>query len=317
MKKRIFITGAAGFIGFHVAKACLEAGYQVTAIDNFNAYYDVSLKEGRAKNLKALGLEVHRMDVNEREKLQKLIEENESTHIIHLGAQAGVRYSFQHPEVFLKSNIDGFLNILEVCRRNPKIKLVYASSSSVYGANTKIPFSIDDPTDQQTNVYGVTKKTNELMAYSYHHLYQVPSVGLRFFTVYGPWGRPDMAVFSFTKAISEKRPIDVYNHGNCRRDFTYIDDVVSAILASLDYKEGCSIFNIGNENPQSVNTLIEIIENNVGNKALTRQLPMQQGEILETFADIDITRKELGYNPKTNLEEGIAQFVQWYRQYYE
>lgn len=313
MQKRIFITGAAGFIGFHFAKACLEAGFCVVGIDTFTPYYSVDLKKERAKILRDMGLEVQNIDICDRERLQNIVLENGITHIVHLAAQAGVRYSFTHPEVYLKTNIDGFLHILETCRMHPKVKLIYASSSSVYGDNKKIPFSESDATDCQTNVYGVTKKTNELMAYSYHHLYKIPSIGLRFFTVYGPWGRPDMAYFSFTKAIFESKPIEVFNEGMCRRDFTYVDDVVSAMLACLDCKSELAVYNIGNEHPELVNDLIGLIEKNSGKKAQKILMPMQQGEIAETFADTRLAREFLGFEPKTRLSEGIANFVNWYR----
>lgn len=315
MQKRIFITGAAGFIGFHFAKACLEAGFSVVALDTFTPYYSVDLKKERAKILQKMGLEVQNVDICDREKLQKIVSSNDITHIVHLAAQAGVRYSFTHPEVYLKTNIDGFLQILETCKSYPQVKLIYASSSSVYGDNKKIPFSETDSTDHQTNVYGVSKKTNELMAYSYHHLYKIPSIGLRFFTVYGPWGRPDMAYFSFTKAIFESKPIEVFNDGMCKRDFTYVDDVVSAIIACLDCPDLLAIFNIGNEHPELVNDLIEIIEKNAGKTAKKILLPMQQGEIPETFADIALAKEKLGFNPKTRLVEGMENFVNWYRQW--
>ncbi len=315
MQKRIFITGAAGFIGFHFAKKCLNAGHHVVAIDLFTPYYSVDLKYERAKILQSMGLEVQHVDINDGQKVYEMVRESGITHIVHLAAQAGVRYSFSHPEVYLKTNIDGFLQILEVCKREPHIKLIYASSSSVYGDNKKIPFSESDRTDHQTNVYGVTKKTNELLAYSYHHLYKISTIGLRFFTVYGPWGRPDMAYYSFTKAIFESKPIEVYNDGLCRRDFTYIDDVVSAVLACLDHDAGYEIFNIGNEHPELVNDLIEIIEKNIEKKAVKILLPMQQGEIEETFADVNLAKKKLNFEPKTRLSEGIAHFVQWYKQW--
>lgn len=313
MQKRILITGAAGFIGFHFAKACLEAGFSVVGIDIFSPYYSVDLKKERAKILRNMGLEVQNIDICDRAKLEQLVSENDITHIVHLAAQAGVRYSFTHPEVYLKTNIEGFLQVLETCRMYPHVKLIYASSSSVYGDNKKIPFSESDTTDHQTNVYGVSKKTNELMAYSYYHLYKIPSIGLRFFTVYGPWGRPDMAYFSFTKSIFESKPIEVFNDGMCRRDFTYVDDVVSAMIACLSCKDSLAVFNIGNEHPELVNDLIGLIEKNSGKNAQKILLPMQQGEIAETFADIRLAKERLGFEPKTRLSEGIANFVNWYR----
>ncbi len=314
MKKNVFITGAAGFIGFHFAKACLEAGFNVVALDSFTSYYSVGLKKARVKILQDMGLLVHTIDINDGKKLEELAQKHEVSHFVHLAAQAGVRYSFTHPEVYLKTNIDGFLQVLELCKKNPHIKLIYASSSSVYGNNKKIPFSEDDKTDHQTNVYGVTKKTNELLAYSYHHLYKVPSIGLRFFTVYGPWGRPDMAYFSFTKAIFDSKPIQVFNDGLCKRDFTYVDDVVSAMLQALDCEEKCTVFNIGNEHPELVNDLITLIENNAGKKAEKILMPMQQGEIEETYADIARAKEKLHFLPKTRLSDGIAKFVEWYRE---
>jgi UDP-glucuronate 4-epimerase len=315
MQKRILITGAAGFVGFHFAKACLEAGFYVVGIDNFSPYYSVDLKKARAQNLQELSLTVQQIDILDGAKLAQIVDEHAITHIVHLAAQAGVRYSFSHPEVYLRTNIDGFLQILELCKKRPQIKLVYASSSSVYGDNKKIPFAESDQTCTQTNVYGVTKKTNELLAYSYHHLYGISAIGLRFFTVYGPWGRPDMAYFSFTKAIFESKPIEVYNDGLCRRDFTYIDDVVSAMIACLDCSDGYEVFNIGNEHPELVNDLIGYIERYANKKAKKILLPMQQGEILETFADIALAKKKLGFQPKTRLNDGIRNFVNWYKLY--
>ncbi len=317
MQKRIFITGAAGFIGFHFAKACLEAGFYVVGIDTFTPYYSVDLKKDRALILNKMGLEVKNIDICDREKLQQIVKEEKITHIVHLAAQAGVRYSFTHPDVYLKTNIDGFLQILETCRIFPHIKLIYASSSSVYGDNKKIPFSETDTTDNQTNVYGVTKKTNELLARSYHHLYDIASIGLRFFTVYGPWGRPDMAYFSFTRAIIESKTIDVYNNGMCRRDFTYVDDVVSAMIACLDCKDPLAVFNIGNEHPEFVNDLIGLIEKNTNKTALKNILPMQQGEIEETYANITLAKEKLGFQPRTRLADGIKTFVDWYFLYSE
>jgi UDP-glucuronate 4-epimerase len=316
MQKRILVTGAAGFIGFHVTKALLTSGQHVVAIDNFNDYYPVTLKEDRASELKKLGLIVTKKDICNRAELLQIIEEEQISHIVHLAAQAGVRYSFAHPEAYIKANVEGFLNILEAARAFPGVRLVYASSSSVYGSNEKIPFAVSDPTDSQTNVYGVTKKTNELLASSYHHLFKVPSIGLRFFTVYGPWGRPDMAYFSFTKAILEGQSIEVYNQGRSKRDFTYIDDVVSAIIASLACKENLGLFNIGNTNPESVNYLIELIEKKTKMSAKKVLLPLQLGEIVDTFADIGSSKETLGFLPKITLAEGIDRFVDWYRSYF-
>lgn len=316
MKKTILVTGAAGFIGFHFAKACVEAGHTVVAIDNFNDYYNVQLKHDRRKCLENQGLSVEFVDICDKEALFALFASNSFTHVVHLAAQAGVRYSFERPEVYIKTNIEGFLNVLEALRQTPKTKLIYASSSSVYGVNDKIPFSLDDNTDRPSNIYGMTKKSNELMAYSYYHLYGIQSLGMRFFTVYGPWGRPDMAYFSFTKAILEGKAIDVYNRGECYRDFTYIDDVVSALQNALDCNCGYQLFNIGNSHPESVHTLISLIEQKTKRKAVQNLLPMQKGEIEKTYADITTAEKLLQFKPKISLADGIARFVDWYIAYH-
>jgi UDP-glucuronate 4-epimerase len=316
MQKRIFVTGAAGFIGFHVAKACIERGFYVAACDNFSDYYSTQLKEDRAKILKSMGLDVKRLDISDKEPLLRFMQEQAPTHIVHLAAQAGVRYSLLHPEKYVTSNIDGFLHILEGCRLMPKVPLIYASSSSVYGHNKKIPFSVEDRTDAPANFYAVTKKCNELMAYAYHHLYGISSIGIRFFTAYGPWGRPDMAYFSFTKAAFVGKPIEVYNEGISKRDFTYIDDVVAAVINALDVPCQHAICNIGNHHPESVSTLISIIEKKTGKKLQKTFLPAQPGEVLETYADIELSRQLLGFNPKTSLEEGMGHFIEWYQGHY-
>ena len=315
-KKRILVTGAAGFIGFHFSRKRREKGDVVVGLDNFNDYYNPALKRARAKILQDEGVVTHEMDLADQSGITRLVDELKPTHVVHLAAQAGCRYSITHPEVYLKSNVEGFLHILEVCRKRPDIRLVYASSSSVYGSNKKIPFSLKDSTDHPTNVYGATKKMNELMANTYHHLYHLPLVGLRFFTAYGPWGRPDMAYFSFTKALFENKPIDLYNFGNMRRDFTYIDDIVSGIEHSLQIEEGCHFFNLGNHRPESLHTLVELIEHETGKKAQKNLLEMPPSEIVETYADIDESRERLGFEPKVTLAEGIHQFVKWYRAYF-
>jgi UDP-glucuronate 4-epimerase len=315
MKKRILITGAAGFIGFHFAKACLENGHYVVGIDNFNDYYAPSLKEDRAKELEKRGLTVQRLDLCEAAAIQDLIQKEQLSHVVHLAAQAGVRYSLQRPDIYIRSNIEGFLNVLEGCRRVAGVRLIYASSSSVYGCNEKIPFAVEDRTDRPANMYAVTKKSNELMAHSYHHLYQLPVIGLRFFTVYGPWGRPDMAYYSFTRAIFDDQPIDVYNNGVSFRDFTYIDDVVSGLVKALECTQEYAIFNLGNNTPESVHTLMDLIEKETGKRFKKNFLPMQKGEIVETYADIALAHKWLGFTPTTSLAEGIARFVSWYRNY--
>lgn len=316
VKKRVFITGAAGFIGFHMARHLHQRGDLVIGYDNFNAYYDPQLKRARAAQLLKDGIIVLEGDVKDKERLQRAIEEHQTTHILHLAAQAGVRYSLQNPHTYLQSNIEGFLNVLEICRLHPHIPLIYASSSSVYGLNQKVPFSIEDRTDQQASLYGVTKKTNELMAQTYHHLFGIPVTGLRFFTVYGPWGRPDMAYFSFTRAILEGRPIEIYNHGKMKRDFTYIDDIVAGTTAALDRSSPCAIFNLGHHQPEELLHLIGCLEKELGQQAHKIMRPMQPGDVVSTYADIEESTSELGFIPKVSLEEGIAHFIKWYRDYY-
>lgn len=313
--KRFLITGAAGFIGFHLAQHLNARGDFVIGLDNFNDYYLPKLKRDRVRELVRQNVDVVNGDICNPIFLEKVIVENGISHIAHLAAQAGVRYSLVNPQAYIKANLEGFLNVLEVCRKYPSIPLVYASSSSVYGTNDKTPFCPHDRTDHQASLYGVTKKTNELMAYTYHHLYGISVTGLRFFTVYGPWGRPDMAYFSFTKAILEEKPIDVYNFGNMRRDFTYIDDIVQGIVSAIDLGAKNEIFNLGNSHPESLSTLIEIIEEAVGKKAKIRQLPMQAGDVEATYADISHSHSKLGFFPKISLREGISRFINWYKTY--
>lgn len=313
--KRILITGAAGFIGYHLANFLKEMGVFVTGLDNFNDYYLPKLKEDRALLLQNKGIAICRGDICEPGVIDEQLKRHNITHVIHLAAQAGVRYSLQHPEAYLKANIEGFLQVLEACKHAPSVSLIYASSSSVYGRNTKIPFAIFDRTDLPANMYGVTKKTKELMASTYHHLYNIPVVGLRFFTVYGPWGRPDMAYYSFTKKILQSEPIDLYNFGDMRRDFTYIDDIINGIVKCLDLPHGCHLFNLGNNKPESLHTLVGLIEQETGKKAKINLLPMPEGEIVETYADIDESKRILGFYPKTSLAEGMSRFVKWYRHY--
>ena len=314
-KKCILITGAAGFIGFHMAQHLHERGDDVIGYDNFNAYYDPQLKRARAVELAKQGISVLEADLKERLTLQKVVEDQQVTHILHLAAQAGVRYSLENPQTFLQSNIEGFLNILEICRLYPHLPLIYASSSSVYGLNKKVPFSLEDRTDQQASLYAVTKKTNELMAQTYHHLFGISVTGLRFFNVYGPWGRPDMAYFSFTQAILENRPIEIYNHGQMRRDFTYIDDIVNGTAAALDCVFPCATFNLGHHHPEELLHLIVLLEKELGRKAQKVLLPMQPGDVISTYADIEESTKLLGFVPKVSLEEGIARFIRWYKDY--
>lgn len=315
-KKHVFITGAAGFIGFHVARALHQRGDVVVGYDNFNDYYDPKLKRARAKQLGELEISIIEGDITESRSLQRAIEEHHTTHILHLAAQAGVRYSLQNPHTYLQSNIEGFLNILEICRTHPHIPLVYASSSSVYGLNQEVPFSTEARTDKQASLYGVTKKTNELMAHTYHHLFGIAVTGLRFFTVYGPWGRPDMAYFSFTRAILEGRPIEIFNHGQMKRDFTYIEDIVAGTLAALDRSGSCEIFNLGNHQPENLLHLIHLLEKGLGREAKKIMLPMQPGDVISTYADIGESQKELGFHPKVCLEEGISKFLSWFQDYH-
>jgi UDP-glucuronate 4-epimerase len=315
-KKKILITGAAGFIGFHLCQKLHSRGDLVVGIDNFNDYYHPKLKYDRAKLLEKQGINIIGGDILDHAVMEELIIKHKITHLVHLAAQAGVRYSLVNPDAYVEANINGFLNILELCRKHPHLFLTFASSSSVYGTNAKIPFAIDDKTDHQASFYGVTKKTNELMAYTYHHLYKIPVTGLRFFTVYGPWGRPDMAYFSFTKAILEKKVIDVYNFGKMSRDFTYIDDIVQGTLAAIDLESSYELFNLGNHKPEPLSLLIHSIEEVLGKKAEQRQLPMQAGDVEATYADIEYSRKKLGFAPKTTLKEGIKKFVDWYQGYF-
>lgn len=314
--KRIFITGAAGFIGFHAARTLCQRGDYVVGMDNYNPYYDVALKRARASELEQLGIVVEECDLLDRTALQQITDQHEITHVLHLAAQAGVRYSLINPQAYVQSNLEGFLNILELCRSRPMLPLIYASSSSVYGLNTKVPFSIEDRTDAQASFYGVTKKSNELMAQSYHHLFGIPVTGLRFFTVYGPWGRPDMAYFSFAQAIMDNRPIEIFNHGNMRRDFTYIDDIVDGIVAAIDCSYPEAIFNLGNHHPEELSHLVSLLEKELGRQAHKILLPMQPGDVISTYADISASTEQLGFVPKVTLEKGIAEFVKWYKLYY-
>ncbi|MCB1114311.1 MAG: GDP-mannose 4,6-dehydratase [Chlamydiia bacterium] len=311
--KRILVTGAAGFIGYHTALALKD--HHVVGYDNFDPYYSVELKKERARRLKEAGIEVINADINDKHTLFQLMEKERFTHIIHLAAQAGVRYSLKAPEAYIRSNIDGFLSVLELVRKYPETKLVYASSSSVYGLNEKIPYSIHDRTDSQASLYGVTKKSNELMAQTYHHLFDADCVGLRFFTVYGPWGRPDMAYFSFSQAIMEGKAIELYNFGNCMRDFTYIDDIVAGILGALDLDRGNRVFNLGNHEPVTLMEFVETLEVVIGKKAEKRLLPMQPGDVTQTFADIKESSEALNFYPKTSLKEGLSHFVKWGKEY--
>ncbi len=330
------VTGVAGFIGFHFAERLLKEGCKVVGVDNLNDYYDVNLKRARLDILKGYpSFTFIYMDIADREGVKDLFSRSSFEYVVHLAAQAGVRYSLINPYAYIDSNIYGFLNILEGCRHRGVKHLVFASSSSVYGMNRRMPFSTHHNTDHPVSLYGATKKANELMAHTYAHLYRVPSTGLRFFTVYGPWGRPDMAYFLFTKAIAEGRPIDVFNYGKMKRDFTYIDDVVEGMVRVLkripqpdpawddmdpDPSSSAApyrIYNIGNNQPVELLRFIEIIEECLGKKAKKNFLPLQPGDVLATYADVDELARDAGFTPSTPIEEGIRRFVEWYRWYYK
>ncbi|MEA5509911.1 NAD-dependent epimerase [Crocosphaera sp. UHCC 0190] len=324
---KILVTGAAGFIGFHLSQKLLNRGETIVAIDNINSYYDVSLKKARLEQIETnKEFRFYQLDIADRTSISELFFQNDFDYVIHLAAQAGVRHSLKNPHAYVDSNLVGFVNILEGCRHSNIKHLVYASSSSVYGANKKIPFSTEDNVDHPISLYAATKKANELMAYSYSHLYGLPTTGLRFFTVYGPWGRPDMAYFMFTKAILAGEPINVFNNGKMRRDFTYIDDIVEGIIRvmnhipkSLDSGEGVAykVYNIGNNQPVELLKFIEMLENSLGKKAMKNFLPMQPGDVPMTYADIDDLRGDVGFQPKTPLEVGLERFVSWYQRYYQ
>ena len=331
---KVLVTGAAGFIGFHVCQRLLARGDEVVGLDNINDYYDVNLKLARLARLQPLaGFSFARLDLQEREALEALFREHRFAAVINLAAQAGVRYSLENPRAYIDSNIVGFTNILECCRHHDIGHLVYASSSSVYGMNTSMPFSIHDNVDHPISLYAASKKANELMAHTYSHLFGLPTTGLRFFTVYGPWGRPDMALFLFTRAILAGEPIKVFNNGRMRRDFTYIDDIVEGVLRVTDNTaapnpawDGANpdpgtstapyrLYNIGNNNPVELSEFIDAIEQALGKQAQRELLPMQPGDVAATFADIDDLEADVGYRPATPLREGIGRFVAWYLQH--
>ena len=331
---KVLVTGAAGFIGFHVCQRLLARGDEVVGLDNINDYYDVNLKLARLARLQPLaGFSFARLDLQEREALEALFREHRFAAVINLAAQAGVRYSLENPRAYIDSNIVGFTNILECCRHHDIGHLVYASSSSVYGMNTSMPFSIHDNVDHPISLYAASKKANELMAHTYSHLFGLPTTGLRFFTVYGPWGRPDMALFLFTRAILAGEPIKVFNNGRMRRDFTYIDDIVEGVLRVTDNTaapnpawDGANpdpgtstapyrLYNIGNNNPVELSEFIDAIEQALGKQARRELLPMQPGDVAATFADIDDLEADVGYRPATPLREGIGRFVAWYLQH--
>ncbi|MEB7598156.1 NAD-dependent epimerase [Raoultella terrigena] len=332
---KFLVTGAAGFIGFHTCKRLLEAGHQVVGIDNMNDYYDVNLKQARLDLLQSSLFSFHKVDLADRQGIAELFAEEKFNRVIHLAAQAGVRYSLENPHAYADSNLIGYLNILEGCRHNKVEHLLYASSSSVYGLNRKMPFSTDDSVDHPVSLYAATKKANELMAHTYSHLYGIPTTGLRFFTVYGPWGRPDMALFKFTKTMLEGKSIDVYNYGKMKRDFTYVDDIVEAIVrvqdvipqanaewsvengSPADSSAPYRVYNIGNSSPVELMDYITALEEALGMIAEKNMMPIQPGDVLETSADTKPLYDLVGFKPQTTVKEGVQNFVDWYKAYYK
>lgn len=314
---QILVTGAAGFIGYHVSKALLERGDEVVGFDNLNDYYDPALKEERLRLLSDSDrFTFIRADLSDLNAVHRLFEEHKIDKICHLAAQAGVRYSLTHPHAYVQSNLVGFVNLIEEAKRAGVKDFIYASSSSVYGKNKKVPFSVEDNVDHPISLYAASKKSNELIAHVYHHLYGMNCTGLRFFTVYGPYGRPDMALFLFTKAILEGKPINVFNHGKMKRDFTYIDDIVDGVIASLDKAYPYEIFNLGNNNTVELEYFISCIEKELGKKAQREDLPMQPGDVVATYAEIDAAHEKLGFEPRVTIEQGVKQFIDWYKAYY-
>ncbi|AEE91898.1 Protein CapI [Tepidanaerobacter acetatoxydans Re1] len=333
--KRYFVTGAAGFIGFHLSKRLLKEDCQVIGLDNLNDYYDVNLKRARLDILKQDGnFQFIYANLEDKDAIDKVFKEYKINIVVNLAAQAGVRYSLKNPYAYIQSNIVGFMNILEACRYNKVEHLVYASSSSVYGSNEKMPFSTSDNVDHPISLYAATKKSNELMAHTYSHLYGIPTTGLRFFTVYGPWGRPDMALFLFTKAILNDEPIKVFNYGKMERDFTYVDDIIEGVIRVISNPPKLNenfnrlnpnpstsfapykIYNIGNNHPVKLIEFIEILERHLGKKAKKEYLPLQAGDVPKTYADVDDLVRDVGFKPNTSVDEGIRKFVEWYREYY-
>lgn len=335
--QKVLVTGAAGFIGYHLSEKLVADGHSVIGVDNLNDYYDVSLKRSRLERLLKHdeAFEFHKLDLADSDAVQVLFAETRPDIVVNLAAQAGVRYSLKNPHAYINSNIVGFLNVLEACRHHGVKHLIYASSSSVYGANTKMPFSVHHNVDHPLSLYAATKKANELMAHTYSHLYGLPTTGLRFFTVYGPWGRPDMALFIFTKAIFEGRPIQLFNNGNMKRDFTYIDDIVEALVRLVEKEPPTGnpdwsgdnpdpatsfapyrIYNIGNNNPVELNYFVEVLEKAIGRKAIKEYLPMQPGDVPATYANVDALVRDVDFKPATPIEVGIERFVKWYREYY-
>jgi len=333
--RTVLVTGAAGFIGFHVSQRLLADGHSVVGLDILNNYYDPKLKEARLDILRrCAGFTFTRLDLTDRTAMRSLFAQHRFPVVVHLAAQAGVRHSLSHPHAYIDANIEGFINVLEGCRHNGCEHLVFASSSSVYGANTKLPFSVRDNVDHPISLYAASKKANELMAHSYSHLYRIPATGLRFFTVYGPWGRPDMAMFIFAKAILAGEPIRLFNHGKMRRDFTFVDDVSNAIVRLLDHPPkgdpdwngaapdpGTSaapwrIYNIGNNRPEQLTDVVSLLEKEFGRTAIKEMLPMQPGDVEATYADVADLERDIGFRPATSIEDGIARFAKWYREFH-
>jgi UDP-glucuronate 4-epimerase len=333
--QNVLVTGAAGFIGFHLAKRLLKDGYQVVGIDNMNPYYEVALKEARLKNLKSEGkFTFFKMDLSDRQQLEDIFGGIGFDVVVNMAAQAGVRYSIENPYAYVDSNLVGFVNLLECCRHKQVKHLVFASSSSVYGANTKMPFSVHHNVDHPVSLYAATKKANELMAHSYSHLYRLPCTGLRFFTVYGPWGRPDMALFLFTRAILEDKQLKVFNHGKMQRDFTYIDDIIEAVVRVMGRLPAANpawrsdrpdpgtstapykIYNIGNNNPVELIKFIEVIEGVLGKKAKKQFVDLQPGDVVATYADVDDLMGDVGFKPAIPIETGVERFVEWFKKFY-
>jgi UDP-glucuronate 4-epimerase len=327
---KVLVTGAAGFIGFHLTKRLLSDGYQVHGIDNLNDYYDVNLKHARLDKLKQYrGFSFQQLDLANRAGILQLFQNYKFDYVVNLAAQAGVRYSLTNPHAYIDSNIAGFVNLLEGCRSSDIQHLIFASSSSVYGANTKIPFATTDSIDHPISLYAATKKSNELLAHSYSHLYGIPTTGLRFFTVYGAWGRPDMAYFKFANAIAQGNPIEVYNFGKMQRDFTFIDDIIEGVVrvmtkiptanvdSTLNSNAAYKLYNIGNNNPVELMYFIEVLEQLFNRSAIKTFLPMQPGDVPLTYADVDDLMQDVGFKPETSLEEGLLRFVEWYHEYYE
>jgi len=314
---KILVTGAAGFIGYHLCKSLLEDDYEVLGIDNINDYYDPNLKLARLEQLKPYkNFKFEQVDIADRDSITQSFQSFDPTKVVNLAAQAGVRYSIENPYAYMDANLVGFLNIIELCRHNNVQGFIYASSSSVYGGNTKIPFSVDDRVDNPISLYAASKKSNELIANSYSHLYGLNTTGLRYFTVYGPWGRPDMAMFIFTRKILAGEPIPVFNNGNMKRDFTYIDDIIAGTRSAIDRIFKCEVFNLGNHKSEQLMDVVSLIEQNLGKKAEIDFQPMQPGDVPESFADINKSKKMLNYKPTTNVDVGIGEFIVWYKNFY-